>query len=107
MDKCVECGRERKGPVCGYCNPKAVSWTDKWPTKKGLYWFYGYRFTPFKDEKPELCLVEVFKIVNGVAHVTKGHFLYKEEGATGLFTPAECPPVPEDPLEIMLLGVKK
>lgn len=82
-------------------------WTEKCPNKEGMYWFYGYRFGKDNlNEKPELCLVEVWKIANGLAHVARGNFMYQEEGAIGLFTPADHPPLPEDLLKILLLGVE-
>lgn len=78
-------------------------WTDKWPTEEGTYWFYGYRFHITNDkDKPELFLVEVWKLPWGIVYATRGYFLYREEGGFGLWTPADLPPVPEDMLKIIL-----
>ena len=70
-------------------------WTKQWPTEPGHYWFYGWRFRD-RDHKPELNFVDVWKISNGIALVTKGHFLYKAEGGEGYWMPAETPAPPEE-----------
>jgi hypothetical protein len=80
-------------------------WTDIWPTKEGTYWFYGFRFgdrsheplvkggKPFID-KPELHLVQVWKISNGFSYVATGNFMYKAEGAIGKWIEAILPELP-------------
>ena len=76
-------------------------WTKTWPKKSGKYWFYGWRFgknsiTSGETKKPELCFVEVkLDASNHPMCVTKGHFLYKAEGATGVWTPAILPALPD------------
>jgi hypothetical protein len=71
-------------------------WTKNWPVKEGQYWFYGWRFKHDNKEEPELSLVEVHISGNKVPmHVTRGHFLYKEEGAEGLWSVATLPDLPK------------
>lgn len=66
-------------------------WSKTWPTEEGKYWFYGRLF---KDDKPEMALVDVWKTSNGFAYVTRGMFLYKQETA-GMWTSAIVPEPPE------------
>ena len=72
-------------------------WTDKWPTKPGSYWFYGWRFGN-KERNPELSYVEIRQAQNCLIGVTRGHFLYPEEGAIGLWKPCELPQLPNEEL---------
>ena len=72
-------------------------WTSDWPRKSGFYWFYGKCFRDrvgALDRKSEMFFVKVRKISNGFAYVTDGHFIGKEEGAVGQWTPAEVPNPP-------------
>ncbi len=74
-------------------------WQDEWPTEKGLWWLYGWCFGKEgirEDNKPELCLVRVSGPLGsgGFMYVTNGHFLYKEEGATGKWQKAVIPDLP-------------
>ncbi len=71
-------------------------WTDEWPTKPGMYWFYGYRssFSKTYRKKPELFSVRVAKGANCVIYVADGQFLFKGEGAVGKFTPMVMPELP-------------
>lgn len=74
-------------------------WTKEWPNESGNYWFYGCRFKPLdkSDRKLELSFVEVRNTaIKGVLmYVTRGHFLYKEEGADGWWLKANIPVLPE------------
>jgi hypothetical protein len=82
------------------------SWSDIWPTEVGTYWFYGWRFgdksheadrfSPKFIDKPELCLVDVHKIINGYMYTTHGHMLYKAEGAKGVWQKAILPELPKE-----------
>jgi hypothetical protein len=57
-----------------------------------MYWFYGHLW----GEKKSMVLVEVWKTSNSFAYVTKGTFMYPEEGrTTGLWTKAIVPELPE------------
>lgn len=71
-----------------------MMWTTEWPTEPGHYWFWGY---PFKrsDRPDEMHLVRVYRVANGVANVTNGHFLYKAEARDGgRWAPATLPEPP-------------
>ena len=75
------------------------NWQHEWPTKPGMYWFYGWCFkkSPFKDvEEPEMYLVIARKISNGMMYVTNGHFLHKQEGAEGMWSEATLPIPPKE-----------
>ena len=75
------------------------NWQTGWPTETGMYWFHGWCFkkSPFKDtEEPKMHLVVVHKIHNGVIRMTEGHFLYKVEGAEGMWLKAELPTPPKE-----------
>lgn len=53
-------GKKRRAQLEG-----AGQWQSEWPTKPGVWWFYGWRFRKSSlanaPEPPELCLVEVHK----------------------------------------------
>lgn len=77
-------------------------WTKDWPEEAGDYWFYGWRFGDKSDlhggkqNPPELSHVEVRKTGNNkFMFVTRGHFLYKEEGAIGIFAKIDLPTIPD------------
>jgi hypothetical protein len=67
-------------------------WVRELPTKKGSYWFYGWRFGD-KEKEPELSYVEVRKIRNGFIYVLRGHFFDKSK-AVGLWCECELPELP-------------
>lgn len=70
-----------------------AKWSSEWPTEPGRYWFYGYLWG---EAKPEMFMIEVWKISNGVSYVTKGTFIYKND-AIGLWSRANVllPPLDE------------
>lgn len=76
-------------------------WQDEWPKETGMWWFYGWRFSKEgidgKDRELELCLVDVHGTAQKdvFAYVTHGHFLYKEEKATGKWQKVQIPDLPE------------
>lgn len=74
------------------------NWQHEWPTKSGMYWFYGFCWGKIgnKLEEPEMHLVDVRKISNGIMCVTNGHFLYKAGGAEGVWLKAILPIPPEE-----------
>jgi len=74
------------------------NWTHKWPTEPGMYWFYGFCWRKMRDEpeEPEMYLVKVRKISNGLMCITDGHFIYKAEGAEGMWLKAELPEPPKE-----------
>lgn len=74
-----------------------ASWSKDWPTESGFYWFYGWCFRAWggkRERPPKMHFVRVRRIANGIALITDGHFLYKEEGAEGCWTPARLPEPP-------------
>jgi hypothetical protein len=73
-------------------------WSEKWPTKEDTYWFYGKQF---RDSQTKLHLVEVW--IDGVGnptYVTEGSFMYKQEGAVGLWMKANLPWLPVADFEL-------
>ena len=76
-----------------------MKWTKKWPTKNGLYWFYGYRYGKIScgtPNEPELGLMTVRKIANGILYTLDGQFVFKNEPEEAHFKPVELPlPYPE------------
>jgi len=75
-------------------------WQTEWPTESGVYWFYGWCWEKHsareRVEEPEMHLVSVRVMSNGVSCVTNGHFLYKAEGAEGMWLKAELPEPPRE-----------
>lgn len=63
----------------------AGTWVKEAPEKPGLYWFYGDIYwggmnRPPKDFRPEIEIVEVFKIQNGIAASCNGEFVSLKRG---------------------------
>ena len=73
-------------------------WTIEWPTEPGNYWFYGYRFRS-RTSPPELNLVKARGVRNGVALIVEGSFMFREEGAYGVWIKANLPDLPSLPRE--------
>lgn len=75
---------------------EAHDWSSEWPTEPGRYWFYGWRSTFAKNNsKPSLMMVNVRQVANSLMFITDGVFLYKGEGAEGVFCSAIAPSLPE------------
>lgn len=77
--------------------PEIAEWKAEFPTEEGLYWFYGKRFGNTKlhqDKPPELVVVKVQKIANGVMYVAEGHFMFKSEPTEFFFQKIELPQLP-------------
>jgi hypothetical protein len=76
-------------------------WTKKWPTKAGRYWFYGWPYGQTKkvmsDEPiaPELNMVDIWEVNNGITFVREGQFWSKNDGGIGLFCEAILPDLPD------------
>lgn len=71
-------------------------WSSVWPTKEGMFWFFGYpwgRGTK-DDDMPDVLCVQVMPVVNGCLYSTEGYMLRKSEGAIGLWTPVRLPAMP-------------
>lgn len=76
-----------------------MEWTTEWPVEPGIYWFYGWRFG-YDERLPELSFVEVRSLRNAtggfsLTGITRGHFMYEQEGHEGAWLPAELPPLPQ------------
>lgn len=73
---------------------KDDSWTAKWPTTPGYYWFYGWPFRG-RDYEPEMLFVKViFTGDKRAAYVTMGTFIY-ESDSSGKWMSAVLPTPPE------------
>ena len=87
-------------------------WTKGLPTEPGQYWFYGYRYGVISVGhvcEPELILIDVRKIQNGVMVVGNGQFVAKSEVEHAWHTPfniLELDPLPISP-EQHEINVKK
>lgn len=71
-------------------------WTADWPTHTGWYWFWGWRSAFSKEHKHgvELRAAHVYvDSMNQPTVICDGQFLYKEEGAEGMFCQMEMPPM--------------
>lgn len=70
-------------------------WTADWPTHTGWFWFWGWRSAFIKRwHKPELSAVHVYLDGNNEpTFIADGQFLYKEEGAEGMFCEMVMPPM--------------
>ena len=73
--------------------PNNTNWQNEWPSEIGYWWFYGKCFGRAETEKAEWHFVKVIKTQkpNVFVYITDGHFLYKEEGATGRWTKVQFP----------------
>jgi len=77
-------------------------WQREWPTdESGMWWFYGWTYKKLRSgdklEEPRLYLVRMRKLKDSrMMYVTDGHFLYKAEGAEGMWLKAELPATPEE-----------
>lgn len=69
-----------------------MKWTNKWPKKVGWYWIYGEIYKD--DEKPELCVLNVWKVSNGLAYVRNGSFYFKSEAGKVYFQKLPEPVTP-------------
>lgn len=75
------------------------NWTSDWPTEPGNYWFHGWLHKCSYDSKPKTCLVKAFNLGPTLALVAEGSFIYRRDGAKGLWLPAEVPEPSEFNLE--------
>ena len=72
------------------------AWSREWPTEPGWYWFYGFPFGKgrYGEQLPRLVPINVQRASNDWIYSAISHFLYKEEGAEGLWTPMVIPDLP-------------
>ena len=65
-----------------------------WPNETGYYWFYGWCFR----ERHYPARIHFVEVRHGAdkrpIYITGGHFLYKAEGAEGLWQPVAMPELP-------------
>ncbi|MHC4224516.1 MAG: hypothetical protein ACYSUN_11045 [Planctomycetota bacterium] len=76
---------------------KWLNWNKEWPTTPGHYWFYGRRHK--QEGEREIFFVEVAAAGENLQHrlySCHGMFLYKSDGAKGLWMKAILPPIPTE-----------
>ena len=74
-----------------------TDWTREWPEERGWYWFFGQTSKMVWDMRPEYLPVRVHKdATDKPVCVASGCFLFKAEGARGLWTPMVMPTPPTD-----------
>jgi hypothetical protein len=74
-----------------------TKWSNKFPTKIGRYWFYGYRYGKVNCGyvcEPELMYVMVRKVSNGFMYVANGQFMFEKEVEEAHFLPIQRPELP-------------
>lgn len=87
---------------CGYCTgtAQAISirndgnWSATWPTSPGWYWFYGR--TSHIASEPRLMPAEVRAAIGSMVYIARGVFLYREEGAEGVWLLMAVPELPTE-----------
>lgn len=74
-----------------------TEWSKEFPKEEGTYWCYGWHSTyGFNNNKPTLMCVHVHLDGNNKPmYIADGNFLYKSEGAKGLWTKAILPTLPK------------
>lgn len=79
----------------------AIEWQAQWPERpnddrRHYYWFYGRRSRSSRQD--ELLIVEVWPTGRGAhagcVYVSRGSFLYKDDGAKGVWMRIEPPCLP-------------
>ena len=95
-DDCpVMLGTHQQLGSCEMCPP----WTLKWPTKEGMYWYYGHRGFDIKDGC-SLWTAQLTKIA-GFKDIKPSCFINGERifhPAQGWFLPMRLPDLPPMPL---------
>ena len=73
-------------------------WNQIWPTEAGDYWMYSYRYGRIScgtPSKPELSVVKVRKVANGVMYSADGQFLFETEPEEAWFKKLDLPDPPK------------
>ena len=70
--------------------PIKPKWNPEWPRQAGLYWFYGLRFRDNAEAQLYVARVHV-SAAGDPFYVCEGSFLYKAEGAVGLWALIDLP----------------
>jgi len=77
------------------------SWSCKFPTEQGHYWFYGFPWGKSQDQEPQLEVIEImgpFKNSSGSTSMcgkASGAFVYQSEAA-GFWMKIEQPKLPSE-----------
>lgn len=69
-------------------------WMKEWPEEAGYYWFYGWCSRLTIKGLPKIHFVRVREAINGVSLATEGRFLYKSDGARGVWQKVSLPELP-------------
>lgn len=72
------------------------NWSKRWPTKPGYYWFYGWTSEHVLDLPAQIYFAEAKKVSNGTIYVANGRFIWKDEGAKGMWMHATLPDLPKE-----------
>jgi len=80
--------RSRRTRVCQWCLQPLPDWSDVWPTRPGIYLFYGYPINKEVEPIPRLMLVTV---EDGPRYRTPRSTMKKATGAAGFFMPLLSP----------------
>lgn len=74
-----------------------MTWTLDWPTERGAYWFYGWRWRNglTKTHEPKLLYVTIVHDALGTPmYICGSGYIYRSEGAYGYWMKAELPELP-------------
>ena len=72
------------------------TWTDKWPTEIGWYWFWGQPHYGLRDLPAQLYSVEVHMAGGLSVYITDGSIMYRGGGGWGTWGPAVLPELPKE-----------
>lgn len=73
-------------------------WSKEFPTKPGIYWFYGYRYGKISCGRPcspKLLLVTASQGGNSMMFVAEGAFMHESETECAHFKKADLPELPD------------
>ncbi len=72
-------------------------WIKGLPVVEGNYWLWGYRYGKIScgnPTKPEMMLMKVRKVSNGIMYVADGQFLFEGEAEEPYYMKMEFPKPP-------------
>ena len=79
-----------------------MTWTTEWPTAPGWYWFYGWAYGKIVVGEPEPPRLEAAQVHMAgpfskrfLMTIRSGAFMYKSEGAIGMWCPMMMPELPD------------
>lgn len=68
------------------------TWTSTWPTEPGNYWFHGWLHSESYNAGSKTYFVEAYLFQNNcIMFASEGAFFYANDGAKGLWLPADVP----------------